>query len=444
MEETSNNFKRSYLFLFLIWPLFAVITASLSNNRKVFVFIWTLFFTYFGYTFLVSPVSDGNHYRVTFLEIHDWIKFQGLTFGDLLAKIYDYYPDPYVPIASYFVGFFTGDWHAIFSLYGLVLGYFFSSNIFSMIEMRAKILENKNRLMLTLGLIFVIFLVPIWEINGVRMWTACHFFVYHFFKYTQTGKTKHLILFNLAGFFHASFMSVPLITLTYFFFNRMNFKFRILLVMAVVLSKQFGVMINPAFEKIEGNGALAQKFNTYNDEKYLKGFTEKGKENVEQVDDTSWFMKFNHQYMGLLSMSMVLISLFMLWQLSESENIEKPEFKRLIGAFLALTFISYFISLHPSPSASRFIRVTGVFSGLALAQIIYQWESFTQKVTQQVILVPLVYLVLFVLVVQTRLGFENFNSALFFGNPIYVAYQEDPKPLIELYHSIFGVYGGGK
>jgi hypothetical protein len=123
---------------------------------------------------------------------------------------------------------------------------------------------------------------------------------------------------------------------------------------------------------------------------------------------------------------------------------EQDQFKRLLGAFLALTFISYLISLHPSPSASRFIRVTGVFSGLALAQIAYQWEWYTQKLTRQIVLMPLLYLVLFVLVVQTRLGFENFNSALFFGNPIYAIYQEDPRPLIELYHSIFGVYGGGR
>jgi len=444
LEESSKNFKRSYVFLFFLWPLFAVITASLSSNKKVFVFIWTLFFTYFGYTFLVSPVSDGNHYRVTFLEIRDWVQYQGLTFEDLLNKIYDYYPDPYVPIASYLVAVFTGNWHAVFSVYGLVLGFFFSSNIYSMLEMRSQIKENKNRLLLTLGMIFVIFLVPIWEINGVRMWTACHYFVFFFYKFTQTGKSKYLIAFNLAGFFHASFMTVPLITFTYFIFNRFSLKLRLILVLAVVLSKQFGVMVNPEFEKIEGDGALAQKFNTYNDEKYIKGFTEKNKNEVVYVDQTSWFVKYNHAYMSLLANTIVIICVFMLWKLHGADILEEPKFKRLLGAFLALTFISYLISLHPSPSASRFIRVTGVFSGLALAQIAYQWEWYTQKLTRQIVLMPLLYLVLFVLVVQTRLGFENFNSALFFGNPIYAIYQEDPRPLIELYHSIFGVYGGGR
>jgi hypothetical protein len=98
----------------------------MSKNKQVFVFIWTLFFAYFGYTFIVAPNSDGNHYRVTFLEIRDWVHLQGLSFPDLLSKIYDYYPDPYVPIASYLVALFTDDWHVLFSVYGLVLGYFFS------------------------------------------------------------------------------------------------------------------------------------------------------------------------------------------------------------------------------------------------------------------------------------------------------------------------------
>jgi hypothetical protein len=413
----------------------------MSNNKKVFVFIWTLFFTYFGYTFLVASFSDGNHYKMTFLEIRDWIQYSGMSFPELLEKIYDYYPDPYVPIASYLVATFTGDWHVIFSVYGLVLGYFFASNVFSILEIKSLIIEKKNRLLVTLGLIFIIFLVPIWEINGVRMWTACHFFVYHLFRFIKTGDKKHFLAFNLAGFFHASYMSVPIISVAYVLFNFVPYRMRLILVLAVVLSKQFGVMINPGFEKIEGDGALAQKFNTYNNEDYVNGFMESDKNKSTEENTTSWFVGYNVMFLRLVSTILVIAALFMLWQLNDSNVLEVLEFKRLLGAFLALTFISYLMSLHPSPSASRFIKVTGVFSGLALAQIVYYWELVTQYRVRQIVNVPLTFFILFVLVVQTRLGFENFNSALFFGNPVYVVYQEDPRPLIEWYHSIFGVYG---
>jgi hypothetical protein len=99
------------------------------------------------------------------------------------------------------------------------------------------------------------------------------------------------------------------------------------------------------------------------------------------------------------------------------------------------------MSLHPSPSASRFIRVTGVFSAIALAQIIGIWEYLLNKTVKGVVIYPMLYLILFILVVQTRFGFENFNTVAFFGNPLYAVYQEEPKPLITVYHSIFGVYG---
>jgi hypothetical protein len=123
-------------------------------------------------------------------------------------------------------------------------------------------------------MIFLIFLVPIWEINGVRMCTACHFFIYHFFRFTQTGSKKHFILYNLAGIFHASFMLAPLISVAYFTLSFVPFKVRILLVLAVVLAKQSGTMINPQLEQVEGDGALVQKFYTYNNESYIKSFTD--------------------------------------------------------------------------------------------------------------------------------------------------------------------------
>ena len=411
----------------------------MSKNKQVFVFIWTLFFAYFGYTFIVAPNSDGNHYRVTFLEIRDWVHLQGLSFPDLLSKIYDYYPDPYVPIASYLVALFTDDWHVLFSVYGLVLGYFFSENIYSILKSKNLIENKNNRMLAVLGMVFMIFLVPIWEINGVRMWTACHFFIYNLYRYTQTGNGKYLLGFSLAGFFHSSFMLAPAIALTYFVFNKVPFNLRLALVLTVVLLKQSGTMINPQFEKIEGTGALAQKFNTYNNEDYLKGFEEGPNETV--VDNTSWFVTWNGLYLTLTSSIIVILAVFKLYQLRRFDEIHEGEHARLIGIFLALTFISYLMSLHPSPSASRFIRVAGVFSAIALAQIIGIWEYLLNKSEKGVVIYPMLYLILFILVVQTRFGFENFNTVAFFGNPLYAVYQEEPKPLITVYHSIFGVYG---
>ena len=439
MAQISDKFKRSYIYLFLLWPFFAVITASLSSNKKVFVFIWTLFFAYFGYTFLVAVGSDGEHYKLTFIQIRDWIEFQDLSLLNFIAKIYDYYPDPYVPLASFMVASLTNNWHFIFSFYGLVLGYFFSQNVYSILQVQKKVDLSENALLIKLSLVFLIFLVPIWVINGVRMWTACHFFIFHFFKYSQTGSRKSFLFFNLAGFFHSSFLLIPIIILTYKMLNIVPFKIRILLVLSVVLAKQSGTMINPQFKQLEGDGALVGKFNIYNDENYIKSFTET---NNEEGGNTSWFVIYNVKYLNLASSLILIISLFISWKLGEDWFRENAGYFRLLKAFLSLTFIAYLMSLHPSPSASRFIKVAGIFGSIALSYLIYAWDVIEKKRVRNIIIYPLAYLILFVLVVQTRLGFENFNSAFIFGNPLYVAYQDDPRPLIDLYHSIFGVYGG--
>jgi hypothetical protein len=232
----------------------------------------------------------------------------------------------------------------------------------------------------------------------------------------------------------------PLISAAYFTFNFVPFKVRILLVLAVVVGKQSGTMINPQFEQIEGEGALVQKFNTYNNEDYLKSFTD-ANSSESNSSGISWFITYKQQYQKIASSLIIIIVLFIAWKLGEEWFKLNESYFRLVKAFLALSFLAYLMSLHPSPSASRFIKVAGVFSAIVLAYLVYAWEKMNNGKVHDIVIYPVAYLILFVLVVQTRFGFENFNSAFIFGNPIYVAYQDDPRPLIELYHSIFGVYG---
>ena len=437
-DSSLTKFKQSYVFLFFLWPFFSVITATLSKNRNVFVYAWTFFFAFYGFTFLFPEMSDAGHFKNDFVEIYEQIHFGGMTIVGVWDNLYVEYPDPYTPFASYFIAQFTDDHRFLFAIFGGVLGYFFASNLFLTIENRRKLVGRHILIFSFFSIMVMAFLVPIWEINGMRMWTGCHFFVYHLFQYHSTQKRKHFVLYHFAFLFHHSFMMAFAFTFFQRFYKLVPLGLRMIILISLVSLKFIDFKYSPNFELMEGDGTIARKFNAYNNEKYVKGFLEKDEQkNINSTSSLSWFVVLNSKYIrqipGLLAFSLV----FIIWKLRRFEEFKESKVLNVIIAFATL---AYLVSIHPSPTASRFIKVAGVLVVLGIMQLLGDFNKLAQIRIPTLGFIYFIWVTLFIFVVQTRFGFESFNSALFYGNPIIAWVQEDPKPLIDVYHDIFGVY----
>lgn len=209
-----RNQGKVWALLLFLFPVGAFISAlrnfRIPQSRNIFWFSCI----FFGLTYIYNPISesraDGIRYAEDLIVIHDnpqsWETFK--------ASFYDSsggFLDLYQPIVTFSLAFFTGEPRILFAVFALVFGFFYSRNMWFVL---GKIPMRLNFTLIVL--ITTLFLVnPIWNINGVRMWTAAQVFVYGALPYIWS-KDKSKILWVFASLLiHFSFFIPVLILLAY-------------------------------------------------------------------------------------------------------------------------------------------------------------------------------------------------------------------------------------
>lgn len=225
------NFKQSIkkdnrslwsIVIFFIWPLGAVFYAFYNYRRKWSKNIVWLYLIYFGYTFKIPPKStiDANRYWDYLEKLH----YSSITFGDVISTLYSTGPNSHVdifqPIITWVVAQFTADYHVLFAVVGLVFGYFFSRNIWYVLDR-----NNKNISWITFSIVAILFFViPPWSINKFRFTTAALIFLYGALYYFDTNEKKYLLVSLCSCLVHFAFI-LPILLL--FIYKLIGNNFRI-------------------------------------------------------------------------------------------------------------------------------------------------------------------------------------------------------------------------
>jgi hypothetical protein len=199
------------------------------------------FFTaFFGLTIAVGVESTGNDI-VRYIGQVETIHLAGLQLTDW----YNYHVstraiDIVQSILAIVVAQFTDNGYYMVVLYGLIYGYFYSRNMWFVIDR----LEGKLST-ITILLIICLFLVaPIWYINGFRFWTATHVFIFGLLPYLYSGKKHSLIWCFLTPFlFHFAFI-LPAVVLGSFLIIRPFMRGRLTLFFSLFLLSIFISEIN--------------------------------------------------------------------------------------------------------------------------------------------------------------------------------------------------------
>src|SRR5690606_972504 len=225
--------KKTNWLIFLIWPFGALIKAA-GNTKKLWArnFIWA-FCTYFGFT-MVSAGEGADNIRIR--EWLDVMNQQGFSFNTLLGMLYsetNAFVDFVQPLITFIVAQFTNDDRILYAVFGFFFGYFYSRNINYVSSL---IVNKKQKWSLYLLGIFI-FIVPFWEMNGFRFWTASHIFLYGALPYILERRKNLLGFVVLSMFVHFSFFIFVIIFLTYIFAgNRLNIFF-ILFIISLTISE---------------------------------------------------------------------------------------------------------------------------------------------------------------------------------------------------------------
>jgi len=205
MKEVNNKEGFYAAALFLIWPLLSVVSALKNRKAPWAKNICWAFVAFFGFTFAIGAENESADI-VRYIQSYQSMHSVQMTFSSSIEYLQQREEiDIARPIISIVLSRFSDSGALLTLTYGIIFGFFFSRNIFYVLER----LDGKLKPVTILLICCLFLVVPIWDMNGFRMWTASHMFLYGLLPYLCEGKYRGLWVSLASVLVHFSFV-VPI------------------------------------------------------------------------------------------------------------------------------------------------------------------------------------------------------------------------------------------
>ncbi|MBN1181565.1 MAG: EpsG family protein [Bacteroidales bacterium] len=401
--------------LYLIWPFGTLMKSFTWIRTKEAMNLFWLFCIYFGFTFVVQEGSRADSTRaITQLQE---MRATGISMNELLGSFYASGSgdiDVLESLITFIVSRFTDNYRILFAVYGLIFGYFYSRNIW--------ILINKTNgpitLFPTILLMAFIVVVGIWDINGFRYYTAVQIFMFGTLSFLLEGKKRKLWLAAVAILVHWSFLIAFTVLLVYFLSRNQTKIYFILFVASFFVAalhmdliRQWFDSYAPAMIRESRSGYLSEGYKEAIDRSYV-GANWYLKGHLEII---KWFIFISFSYIQLRGIRKV------------KENIQL--FKLYNFSLLFYAIVNVFSIV---PSMGRFYAVANMlclaFLFLNIMMVQGNYPALLKKLALPAMLI--------FIIVKFRMGFDFMGSSLLLGNPVTAFFIEHETPLIEFVKSL--------
>ena len=424
MHNKNNRNNTTAFILTLVFP-FGGLIYTLNHWRESWAknTFW-LACIYLGAVLVYWPEgtilgqgADGGRYVLDLMEMYG----SNITLSQIFGQyqVDQHTMDLYQPLMTYFISRFTDNGHVLFAVFAFVFGFFYSRNIWYILEK----LPNKK-----LGNLFILvslyFLVcPITQINGVRMWTALHVFVYALMPYLLDRDKSKMWLMLLCPFIHFSYLYVCIFAVVYYLMPfRLKTKSTVFVTISLVLF--VGSMLFNSLNLDAASGILKE----YSPESYEGRISAYA--NQDYADSTSAVAALDNWYVAgsgnilYWCYNLLLIALLPCIKRNFNNNDLLRHlyvFALLLGAFANISALI--------PGGGRFQILSQMFKVpliLLVAMNIPKGDNFRKYVN-----VALVFL-LIPFVVELRKLLSFYSITAIFGNFVTVFFWENNVPLITL------------
>lgn len=359
--------------------------------------------------------ADGGRYVLKLMEMYG----SSITLKDILGQYQTDYDtmDYYQRLMTFFVSRFTDNGHVLFAAFAVVFGFFYSRNIWYVLEK----FPNKR-----LGNLFILvtlyFLVcPITQINGVRMWTALHVFVYALMPYLLERDRSKLWWVLLTPLIHFSFLYVSVFAIAFFLLPyKLKSRSWIFLIVAFVLF--VGTLFVNALNLDAVNGMLEE----YSPESYERQIDtyvsqDQADRRAEASEAFNWYVTASGNTL-FWCYNLLLMALLPCVKRNFKNNeglMHLYVFTLLLGGFANIMALI--------PSGGRFQILSQMFKVpliLLVAINIPRNDIFRRivSITSLILLLPLVF--------ELRKLLDYFSITAVLGNFITVFFWENNVPLI--------------
>jgi len=396
MEQYNNKEGFYSAILFLVWPLLALASAF-KNYRSSWAknMLWA-FVAFYGFCFAIGVENEGGdivRYVAEFQSLHG----KEIT----LTGAYNYFlKSGEIDIARTFIAIvlsrFTDSQSILTLVYGIIFGFFFSRNMWFVLE------HFRGKIRPITILLFVCFflIVPIWDMNGFRMWTAAHIFIYGLLPYLYEDNKRGLIIASLSILVHFSFL-VP-ISLLYVYIlagNRLTLYF-IFFLMTFFISE---INLSAFNNLIEGYAPqiIEQRTAPYRSKEYVENYR-------EDRPTMNWYAMWYNNALKWSIMGFLVILFF-------KGRTFFAQHRRWLNLFsFTLLFYGMANLLSSLPSGGRFVAVANL-AAVALI-LLYVQNREHEVVMKRFIIAAFPALLLFV-VVSFRTGMYSMSATAILGNP---------------------------
>lgn len=398
--------------LFFLYPLIALYSA-LRNYRapKARNIAW-LFVIFYGLTFVISSNQlDSRRYAddLSYMYGHNFNGLDG--FMELLYSSETNYVDVVQPLLTFLVSRFTNNENILFGVFGLVFGFFYTRNIWFLLDRADGRLKHQAWPFLLVAAIAIAF----WQINGFRFWTAAHVFIYGFFTFLSGKKLNGFLLAMVSTLFHFSFiLPVLVFFLVLFIQNRVFvlfciyfFSFFISQVTPQVFSS-YTEVLPPIFK---------ERTNKYTSAEYLDILA------VAKEKPINWYVNGRIQAIEYL-INGLLIFIFI--------RARKIIYKRPVESTLLCFSLILGVACNIFGVVGSFIRFSYVFFVFIFSFFFLLVQNFNEIRLPAWLNYSSAIVILLFVIVEIRIGFNTMGVLTVFGNPLAIPFIENETPLIDL------------
>ena len=404
------------ILLAILWP-FGALVSALRNWRQPWAMnVFWVVCIYLGAIQIYHPEgtilgtgADGGRYVLQLIEMHEGsrglLEQIAYNFSNTLAMDY------YQIILTWIVSLFTDNGHVLFACFAAVFGFFYSRNMWYVLN-RLSGINNKTIL------VFVILLFltcPIWQINGVRMWTAAHVFMYALLPYMWEGDKRRLYWLIAVPFVHFSYLYFVILSVVFVLLPE-----RIIIRSSIFrwgLISLFSVSLVAGAVKVDSVVNMLQQYSPDSHQDRIETYTsestfERVSEGREQLN---WYVTASGNISFWATNVLLLVLAF--------SSLKDVSSKKLLHYCLLISAIAN-IAKH-IPSGGRFLVIAHLFS---LSLIIWQLYENNERLNKwaKICAVPLLITIIFTI----RSGFDYYGISMFCGNFMTSIFWNDNVPLI--------------
>jgi hypothetical protein len=390
------------IILFLISPFlsfFYSLKTLKARSSYVIFFLVALFFG-MALTFpkgqLIGSTFDGSYYRESFEQYKTESYYNYL---DGLRKFFTFNKgkqDYYFETVAFFVSRITNNYHVMFLTFAFVFA-FFSLKTF-------KFLTSENNFTSSLSCFILAYLFmtnQIFNINGVRFWTAAWIGVYCIFQIFRNGNIGYFLLAFCTPFVHGSFWVFIAVLLLAYFLRRFEKIWIVLFFISFLVSSISVEIITDASSYLPP--FLQNLIHSYSSKEAIAKFNQPG-------EGFSWVaMVFNF-------LVRLYINLMVYLFIKNSDKIKANSKSKDMYTFL-LVYITFVNFAMPIPSLGVRYMV------LAYPIIAYIWlVNFKGRQYKQVLYVmPVVFW--FAIYTQINHYLNVLQFDFYVSNPFFLFYK---------------------